>query len=94
MTKQEMINQGYKYVATQNDESKLELWAKFNGYLDTVVYLYYSPEVDTTLEQTRHTISYLQLDMMAQMRDKMREDFLKLDIEYDKRYIWEDKNRN
>ena len=92
MTKQEMINQGYKYVATQNNESKMELWAKFNGYMDTIVYLYYSPEIDVALEQTRQTISYLQLDMMAQMRDKMREDFLKLDAEYDKSCIWVDEN--
>lgn len=92
MTKQEMINQGYKYVATQNNESKMELWAKFNGYMDTIVYLYYSPKIDVALEQTRQTISYLQLDMMAQMRDKVREDFLKLDIEYDKSCIWVDEN--
>ena len=90
MTKQEMINQGYKYVATQNNENKMELWAKFNEYMDTIVYLYYSPEIDVALEQTRQTISYLQLDMMAQMRDKMREDFLKLDVEYDKSCIWMD----
>ena len=92
MTKQEMINQGYKYVTTQNNESKMELWAKFNGHMDTIVYLYYSPEIDVALEQTRQTISYLQLDMMTQMRDKMREDFLKLDIEYDKSCIWVDEN--
>lgn len=92
MSKQEMIEQGYKYIATQNDESKMELWAKFNGYMDTVVYLYYSPENDMSLEQTRHTISYSQLDMMAQMRDKMREDFVKLNIEYDRNNIWTDKN--
>ena len=92
MTKQEMINQSYKYVTTQNNESKIELWAKFNGSMDTIVYLYYSPEVDVALEQTRQTISYLQLDMMAQMRDKMREDFLKLDVEYDKSCIWVDEN--
>ena len=92
MSKQEMIEQGYKYIATQNDECKIELWAKFNGYMDTVVYLYYSPENDMSLEQTRHTISYSQLDMMAQMRDKMREDFVKLDIEYDRNNIWIDRN--
>lgn len=90
MTKQEMINQGYKYVATQNNDSKLELWAKFNGCTDTVIYLYYSPEIDMALEQTRNAISYLQLDMMAQMRDKMREDFLKLGVKYDKNCIWTD----
>ena len=42
MNKQELIKQGYKYIATQNDDtSKMELWAKFNGYLDTIVYIYY-----------------------------------------------------
>lgn len=71
----------------------MELWAKFNGYLDTIVYVYYIPENDVALEQTKSTISYLQLDMMAQMRDKTREDFLKLDVEYDKSCIWSDVNR-
>lgn len=94
MNKQELIKQGYKYIATQNnDTSKMELWAKFNGYLDTVVYVYCIPKSDVALEQTKSTISYLQLDMMAQMRDKMREDFLKLDVEYDKSCIWEDVNK-
>ena len=94
MNKQGLIKQGYKYIATQNnDASKMELWAKFNGYLDTVVYVYYIPESDIALEQTKSTISYLQLDMMAQMRDKMREDFLKLDVEYDKSCIWADVNK-
>ena len=54
-----------------------------------IVYLYYIPETDIVLEQTRQTIPYTQLDMMAQMRDKMREDFLKLDVEYDKENIWQ-----
>lgn len=94
MNKQELIKQGYKYIATQNsDTSKMELWAKFNGYLDTIVYVYYILENDVALEQTKSTISYLQLDMMAQMRDKTREDFLKLDVEYDKSCIWSDVNR-
>ena len=89
MNKQSLINNGYKYICTQNSKSKMELWAKFNGYKDTIVYLYYIPETDMVLEQTRQTVSYTQLDMMAQMRDKMREDFLKLDVEYDKENIWQ-----
>lgn len=72
MNKQDLIDKGYKHVCTQNSESKIELWAKFNGYKDTVVYLYYSPKMDMVLEQTRQVISYTQLDMMAQMRDKNR----------------------
>lgn len=63
--------------------------AKFNGYKDTIVYLYYIPKMDMVLEQTRQVISYTQLDMMAQMRDKMRTDFVKLNIEYDKENIWQ-----
>ena len=61
--------------------------------MDTAVYVYYIPESDVVLEKTKSTISYLQLDMMAQMRDKMREDFFKLDVEYDKSYIWSDVNK-
>lgn len=89
MNKQSLINNGYKHICTQNSKSKIELWARFNGYKDTIVYLYYNPETDMVLEQTRQTITYTQLDMMAQMRDKMREDFLKLDVEYDKENIWQ-----
>ena len=66
----------------------MELWAKFNGYQDTIAYLYYIPETDVALEQTKKCISYTQLDMMAQMRDKMREDFVKIELEYDKEGIW------
>lgn len=65
------------------------MWAKFNGYKDTIVYLYYIPKMDMVLEQTRQVISYTQLDMMSQMRDKMRTDFVKLNIEYDKENIWQ-----
>lgn len=88
MNKQNLINAGYKYICTQNSKSKMEIWAKFTGCKDTIAYLCYVPDTDTVLEQTRQTISFLQLDMMAKMRDKMREDFLKLDIEYDKENIW------
>lgn len=89
MNKQDLIKNGYKHICTQNSESKIELWARFNGYKDTIVYLYYVPETDMVLEQTRQTVPYTQLDMMAQMRDKMREDFLKRDVEYDKENIWQ-----
>lgn len=88
MNKQNLINNGYKHICTQNSETQMELWAKFNGYMDTISYLYYIPKADITLEQTRQTISYLQLDMMVQMRDKMRADFVKLNVKYDKENIW------
>lgn len=89
LNKQDLIDKGYKHVCTQNSERKIELWAKFNGFKDTIVYLYYIPKMDMVLEQTRQVISYTQLDMMAQMRDKMRTDFVKLNIEYDKENIWQ-----
>lgn len=89
MNKQDLINGGYKHICTQNSKSKMELWARFSGYEDTIAYLYYRPETDTALEQTKRCISYTQLDMMAQMRDKMREDFEKMDLEYNKEDIWQ-----
>ena len=46
MNKQSLINNGYKHICTQNSKSKMELWARFNGYKDTIVYLYYIPEAD------------------------------------------------
>lgn len=88
MNKQDLLKNGYKHICTQNSENKMELWAKFNGYQDTIAYLYYIPETDVALEQTKKCISYTQLDMMAQMRDKMREDFVKIELEYDKEGIW------
>ena len=32
MTKQELIEQGFKYIATQNCEQKTEVWARFMGW--------------------------------------------------------------
>lgn len=49
MNKQSLINDGYKRICTQNSKSKMELWARFNGYKDTIVYLYYIPETDMVL---------------------------------------------
>jgi len=92
MNKQEMIRKGYKYISTQQSGSKIELWAKFNGYLDTVVYVYYIPENDVALEQTRSTISYLQLDMMAQMRDKLKKEFIQSNFDYDESCEWMDES--
>ena len=46
MTKQELIEQGFKYIATQNCEQKTEVWAKFTGYEDMIQYWYYFPETD------------------------------------------------
>lgn len=88
MNKQELIKNGYKHICTQNSGNKMELWAKFSGYQDTITYLYYIPETDVALAQTKRCISYTHLDMMAQMRDKMREDFVKMDLEYNKEDIW------
>ncbi|MEE1255624.1 MAG: hypothetical protein UHN47_03815 [Lachnospiraceae bacterium] len=88
MNKQELINQGYKYIASKNCDVKTEIWAKFTGYEDIISYVCYNPQNDTVIEKTRQTISYTHLDMMAQMRDKMREDFLKKDTKYDSSCIW------
>lgn len=89
MNKQDLIKNGYKHICTQNSEDKMELWAKFSGYQDTITYLIYIPETDVALAQTKKYISYTQLDMMAQMRDKMRADFVKMDLEYNKEDVWE-----
>jgi hypothetical protein len=90
MTKQELTNNGFKYISTHNCGQKTELWAKFTGYLDTIQYIYYLPNVDKTIPNNANTTSYLQIDMFAQIRDKMRNDFLKYDIQYDKEGTWSD----
>ena len=88
MNKQQLINNGFKHICTQNSSSKVELYAKFNGYSDIITYLFYSPELDTTLDQSKRNISFTELDMMAQMRDKLRNDFVKMNLECDKDTIW------
>lgn len=40
MNKKDLISNGYKYVCTQNFKNKMELWAKFSGYQDTITYLW------------------------------------------------------
>lgn len=93
MNKQDLINQGYKYIATQNCDIKTEIWAKFTGYEDIISYICYNPKDDIAIESTRQTTSYTYLDMLAQMRDKMRENFLKEDVKYDNSCIWSE-NKN
>ena len=48
MTKQELIEQGFKYIATQNCEHKTEVWARFTGLEDMIQYWYYFPKTDQT----------------------------------------------
>lgn len=43
MTKRELIDHGFKYIATQNCEAKTEVWAKFSGWDDVIQYYYYFP---------------------------------------------------
>lgn len=87
MTKQQLIDNGFKYITTQSNDYKIEMWAKFSGYEDTIQYYYYYPNEDATSPNIQ-TVSYLQLDMFAQMRDEMRNDLLKQDIKFDKHGIW------
>jgi len=87
MTKQELKSNGYKYISTQNCGQKTELWAKFTGYLDTIQYCYYLPFKDIAIAGIQ-TTSYLTVDMLAQLRDGMRNEFLKQDIGFDKDVIW------
>lgn len=43
MTKQELIEQGFKYIATQNCAQKTEVWARFTGWKDAIQYWYLLP---------------------------------------------------
>lgn len=94
MKKQQLIYHGFKYIATQNCGQKTELWARFTGYLDTIEYIYYLPNVDETIPKSANTTSYLQIDMFTQIRDKLRNDFFKEDIQLDKSCIWSDDQTN
>ena len=88
MNKEELTRRGYKYIATQNSESKLELWAKFTGYDDIVEYLYYNPITGMSIDSTKKQESYTHIDLMSQLRDRMREDFVKYNIQYDISNRW------
>ena len=73
MDKQYLIEDGYKYICTQKSSAiKMELWAKLDHRYDMITYLYYRPDKDIALNQTSRIISFEELDMMMQMRDKMR----------------------
>lgn len=88
MTKQELIEQGFKYIATQNCEQKTEVWAKFTGYEDMIQYWYYFPETDQTNPGNVNTVSFVgQLGLFSIMQDKMRMDFLNKSVKYDKSCI-------
>jgi hypothetical protein len=87
MTKQELTSQSFKYITTQCNDEKIELWSKFSGNNDTIQYYFYSPKLDATIG-VMQTISYMQLDMFAQMMSKMREDFCKYYIKYEKENKW------
>ena len=91
MNKQELVDNGFKYIATQNCEAKTEMWARFSGYEDTIQYYLYSPKEDMSISQIQ-TTSYLKLELFSKMRDAMRMDFLKQVEEYDKECIWSIKN--
>ena len=81
MTKQELIEQGFKYIATQNCAQKTEVWARFTGWEDAIQYWYYFPEIDQTNPGSVNVISFVsQLGLFEIMSDKMRGDFLKNDI--------------
>ncbi len=87
MTKGELLDSGFKYISTQNSDTKIELWAKFTGWEDAIQYIYYFPEENKTSPIVM-TTSYMQLEMFAQMRDSLRVDFFKQDIKYDSTQIW------
>ena len=89
MTKQELIEQGFKYIATQNCEQKTEVWAKFTGWEDMIQYWYYFPDMDQTNPGNVNTISFVgQLGLFAIMQDKMRMDFLTKSVKYNENCMW------
>lgn len=89
MTKQELIEQGFKYIATQNCEQKTEVWARFTGWEDMIQYWYYFPKTDQTNPGNVNTISFVgQIGLFEIMADEMRMDFLNKDIKYDNTCIW------
>lgn len=87
MTKKELLDSEFKYISTQNNDVKTELWAKFSGWEDAIQYYYYFPEEDKTSPIVM-TTSFMQIEMFSQMRDSLRGDFLKQDIKYDSTQIW------
>ena len=36
MTKKELLDSEFKYISTQNNDAKTELWAKFSGWEDAI----------------------------------------------------------
>ena len=71
MNKQDLINDDYKYIC--QTENKMELWAKFTGYIDIISYLCYDSDNDTVLKQSRKIISMSELKVLSELKDKMEE---------------------
>jgi hypothetical protein len=67
MTKEDLINKGFCYVAT--DTSNLELWASFTGWKDAVQY--YWVKDDQTLGEAMVT-SFGALNMFNLMFETLR----------------------
>lgn len=88
MNKQELKEKGFKYIATQNCDSNIEVWARFSGWKDVIQYHYYYPKENTTVNPAVMTINYTQLQMFDYMNKVLNVDFFNKDIEYDKDNVW------
>ena len=88
MNRQELKDKGFECICSQNSESRVELWAKLTGYENNISYIFYLPENDTTIEETRSVISYTKLNMFSILAEYMQEKFIRNKIPYNENHIW------
>ena len=89
MNKNDLINNGYRYIAKKNADPHIEVWAKFTGKGDEVEYCYYIPDMDAIDDETVQAVSFFEdIMMFTFMREKLTSDFARLGIEHRRENVW------
>lgn len=86
MTKSQLKEFGFKYICTQTNHSRTQVWAKFTGWKDSIQYYYYFPNIDDSSEL--QVISFQQLKIYEFMQHVLNVDLFNKDIEQDPENFW------
>jgi Cu2+-containing amine oxidase len=92
-TKQQLIDEGWKFIAINRKERmNIEVYARFTGYQDIIQWIYHK---EGTMTSDKQVVSYGELCLKEKMLKVMREDYMKQNIYSnmtEKPDLWEDIN--
>jgi len=71
MNKEELVNNGFLYI-TDQESTKSEIWAKFSGYKDVVLYFYYFEKEDSTDTSIPKISDMSELEALSKIYDTLR----------------------